>query len=87
MFKAAWSDVERVGGIYTVTRRPFPPILSVTITARGQSVERNTLIRPRRMTETVTNTVSRLLAGRPRDVLTLLVQPHGAFGEEHAKGF
>lgn len=86
LFTAAWSDVERVGGIYTVTRWPFPPMLSVTITARGQSVERNTLIRPRRMTETVTSTVSRLLTGRPRDVLALLVQAHGAFGEKRAEG-
>lgn len=78
LFKAAWSDVVRVSGIYTAMRRPFPPMLTVTITARGHSVEQNTLIRPRRRPETVTGNMSRLLRGRPRDVLAFLVQVHAA---------
>lgn len=86
LFKATWADVECVSGIYTVTRWPFPPMLTVTITARGQSVERTTLFRPRRTPETVRSNVSRLLPGKPRDVLAFLVQVHAAFGEERATG-
>lgn len=86
LFKAAWSDVVRVGGIYTPMRRPFPPMLTVTITAGGHSVEQNTLIRPRRRPEIVTGNMSRLLPGRPRDVLAFLVQVHAAVGEERATG-
>lgn len=86
LFKAAWSDVVRVGGIYTVVRWPFPPMLTVTITARGHSVEQNTLVRPGRRPETVTRNMSRMLRGRPLDVLAFLVQVHAAVGEDRSTG-
>lgn len=80
LFKTAWSDVVRVGGICTPMRWPFPPMLTVTITAGGHSVEQKTLIRPRRRPEAVTGNMSRLLPGRPRDVLAFLVQLHATIG-------
>ncbi|SDS63748.1 hypothetical protein SAMN04489751_2473 [Brevibacterium sandarakinum] len=86
LFKAAWSDIARIGGIRRSTNWPFPPLVRVTIIAGGESVERKTLLRSRGKPETVTGTVSRYLRGRPRDVLAFLVQVRAKVGEERARG-
>lgn len=82
LFEAAWSDIVAVGGgIYSFTRWPFPPVLTVRISAQGKSVQRKVLIRPRRMPETVVANISGMLRGRPRDVLAFLVQVQTAVDE------
>lgn len=81
LFAAAWPDVIKVDGYYTSTRWPFPPMLHLRITARGESVQRKGLIRMRRRRATVVNQVNGLLQGRVRDVLAILVQAHAEFGE------
>lgn len=86
LFEAAWSDIVSVGGIYTFSRWPFRPVMLVTISARGQSVERKVLIRPRRIPETVIANISGLLRGRPRDVLAFLVQVQMAVDEGRSVG-
>lgn len=86
LFKAAWSDIACIGGIRRATRWPLPPLVRVTITAGGESVERKTLLRSRGNPETVTGTVSGHLRGQPRDVLAFLVQVRAKVGEERGRG-
>lgn len=87
LFEAAWSDIIAVGGgIYAFTRWPFPPVLTVRISARGKSVQRKVLIRPRRIPEIVIANISGLLRGRPRDVLAFLVQVQTAVEEGRSVG-
>lgn len=86
LFAAAWSDNVEVDGFYTSTRWPFPSMLHVKIIARGDSVERNVLIQPRKKPATVVHPVSPMLQGRTRDVLAFLVEVQAAVGEGRDTG-
>lgn len=78
LFSAAWEDIVQVGGFYTTTRWPMPPLLHVTVTAMTEGVQKFVLVRARKQGATVVHGVNSMLRGRRRDVLAFLVAVHAA---------
>lgn len=78
LFAVAWTDVVHVGGQFTATRWPFPPVLHVMVTARADGVRRARWVRSRAQGSTVVHGVNGMLRGRRRDVLAFLVHAHAA---------
>ena len=78
LFSVAWADVVQLGGHFTPTRWPFPPILQVMLTARADGVRRARWVRVSARASTVVHGVNGMLRGRRRDVLAFLVHAHAA---------